>query len=146
MLIQYHLSDDGRVAKGSQVKLSVPLDVADRGIQSIVWAGTGILAAATEEKNIRIFDLVTDESYNLSLNSLITSKYMDKNDKVVQVAFNPIDRYLAVGTLQGVVIIWRYNGSPRDFKKSSIAIPHTTANDWEVIIYIYTLTYILMCI
>jgi hypothetical protein len=108
------------------VKLSVPQDVAVKGIQSIAWAGPGklnthihtythtmqqrkrrscavygphiyihtytyppllthththtyphthtlpgLLAAATEEKIVRCFDLAADESYNLSMNNAL---------------------------------------------------------------------------
>jgi len=62
-----------------------------QGIQSIVWAGPGLLAAATEEKIIRLFDLATDESYNLSMNNAL-GRMMDRADRVVCVTFSPVDR------------------------------------------------------
>ena len=117
LLTQYHVSDDGRVARVAQVKLSVPQDVAVKGIQSIVWAGPGLLAAATEEKIVRLFDLAADESYNLSMNNAL-GKLMDRADRVVCVAFSPVDRYLAVGTQMGIVAVWKFTGQSRDVSGS----------------------------
>ena len=134
LLTQYHVSDDGRVSRVAQVKLSVPQDVAVKGIQSIVWAGPGLLAAATEEKIIRLFDLASDESYNLSMNNAL-GRLMDRTDRVVCLAFSPVDRYLGVGTQMGIVAIWKFTGQPRDVTqqsgKQSHAVP-TVAADWEV--------------
>jgi len=109
LLTQYHVGDDGRVQRVAQVKLSVPQDVAVKGIQSIAWAGPGLLAAATEEKIVRCFDLAADESYNLSMNNAL-GKLMDRSDRVVCLAFSPVDRYLAVGTATGIVAIWKFSG------------------------------------
>ena len=33
------MADDGKVTRVSQVKLSVPPDILEKGIKSIVWAG-----------------------------------------------------------------------------------------------------------
>jgi hypothetical protein len=132
LLTQYHVSDDGRVSRVAQVKLSVPQDVAVKGIQSICWSGPGLLAAATEEKIVRLFDLASDESYNLSMNNAL-GKLMDRSDRVVCVTFSPVDRYLAVGTQLGIVAIWRFTGQPRDVSQSAGKMVTTTAaSDWEV--------------
>jgi intraflagellar transport protein 140 len=132
LLTQYHVSDDGRVSRVAQVKLSVPQDVAVKGIQSIVWSGPGLLAAATEEKIVRLFDLASDESYNLSMNNAL-GKLMDRTDRVVCVTFSPVDRYLAVGTQLGIVAVWKFTGQLRDVTpgagKTTTA---TAASDWEV--------------
>lgn len=132
MLMQYHVSDDGRVTKGSQFKLSVPSDISDRGIQSVVWASPGVLALATEEKMVRVFDIAADENYNLSLISLLSSKFMHKNDKVVSLAFSPVDRYLSLGTVLGLIVVWRFNGNPRDVSSKTASTTPTSAADWEV--------------
>lgn len=132
LLTQYHVSDDGRVSRVAQVKLSVPQDVAVKGIQSICWAGPGLLAAATEEKIVRLFDLASDESYNLSMNNAL-GKLMDRTDRVVCVTFSPVDRYLAVGTQLGIVAVWRFTGQPRDVVQApGKAVTTTAASDWEV--------------
>mmetsp|Transcript_11980 Transcript_11980/g.12338 ORF Transcript_11980/g.12338 Transcript_11980/m.12338 type:complete len:1226 (+) Transcript_11980:50-3727(+) len=117
LLTQYHVAEDGRVSRVMQVKLSVARDVADVGIKSVVWAGPGLLAAATSEKMVRLLDLSTDESYNLSLSTI--GENIDRNDRVVVVAFNPTDRYLAVGTQMGIIAIWKYNSLIRKISTSS---------------------------
>lgn len=142
LLTQYHVSDDGRVGRVAQVKLSVPQDVAVKGIQSIVWAGPGLLAAATEEKIVRLFDLAADESYNLSMNNAL-GKLMDRSDRVVCVTFSPVDRYLAVGTQLGIVAVWKFTGQARDVSQSNakqqqMAVS-TAAADWEVGAFLFTL-------
>ena len=135
LLTQYHVSEDGRVARVAQVKLSVPQDVAVKGIQSIVWSGPGLLAAATEEKIVRLFDLASDESYNLSMSNAL-GKLMDRSDRVVCVTFSPVDRYLAVGTQLGIVAVWKFTGQLRDVSPSAGKnVAATAANDWEVRIY-----------
>ena len=72
------------------MKLSVAGEAVDGGIKSVVWAGSGLLATATYEKFVRILELSSDESYNLSLSAL--GEAVEKADRVVVVAFNPLDR------------------------------------------------------
>lgn len=136
LLTQYHVSEDGRVTRVMQVKLSVAKDVADSGIRSVVWAGPGLLAIATSEKMVRLLDLSSDESYNLSLSSV--GDGVDKNDRVVAVAFSPVDRYLAVGTQMGLVVVWKYSSlrkrapSNDEDEESSSAGMAISQSDWEV--------------
>lgn len=139
LLTQYQVSDNGHVSRVMQVKLSVAKEVANMGIRSAVWAGSGLLAAATHEKMVRLLDLGSDESYNLSLSAIGD---VDRTDRVVCVAFSPVDRYLAVGTQMGIVAVWKYCAA---FKKKSNeddsgGIGQT---DWEVCIDIPTMISIL---
>jgi intraflagellar transport protein 140 len=108
MLTQYQVAENGLVTKFNQVKISVPKDVADNGLKSLVWAGSGLLAAATQEKMIRNFNLTSDENYNLSLSVL--GDIVERSDRIVSVAFNPIDRFLACGTQGGIIAIWKFVG------------------------------------
>jgi len=55
----------------------------------VVWAGPGLLATATGENLLRLWDLVNEENYVLPLHS--------KTDQAISLAFNPIQRLLAVG-------------------------------------------------
>jgi WD40 repeat protein len=112
LLTQYNVAEDGKVSRFQQVKLSIAGDVADKGIKSVVWASPGLLAAATQEKFVRLLDIATDESYNLSLSAI--GDIIDRSDRVVCVSFGPLDRYLAVGTQMGVVAMWKFNGPIRD--------------------------------
>jgi hypothetical protein len=133
LLTQYQVADDGRVTRLMQVKLSIPPDTApERGLRSVVWAGPGVLALATHEKFVRLLDLAAEENYNLSLSAL--GDLVDRSDVVVQVAFSAMDRYLAVGTVQGIVAMWKYNGPTRDSgpNKGSANIVATSASHWEV--------------
>lgn len=96
MLLQYQVSVDGKVSRLSQVKLSVTGDITETGIKSPVWAGSGLIAAATLEKTVRIFDVAADEAYSLPLQSVSTFATLEgldlKSDKVTSVAFCPLDR------------------------------------------------------
>lgn len=133
LLTQYHVSDDGKVSRVMQVKLSISPDLSDRGLKSVVWAGPGILAMATEEKMVRFVDLAVDESYNISLASSLGG-FIDRTDRACYVAFSPIDRYLAVGTHLGVVAVWKFIGSSRDISSSAKATPPSTSSqDWELV-------------
>lgn len=130
LLTQYHLSEEGKLSRLMQVKLSVSGDISERGIRSVSWATPGVLVASTEERVIRFFDLVTDESYNISLHHALGA-FVDRADRINVVAFNPTDRYLAVGTFAGVVAIWKFVGPIRDLSGSSPPII-SSAQDWEV--------------
>jgi len=146
LLTQYHVSDDGRVSRVAQVKLSVPQDVAVKGIQSIAWASPGLLAAATEERIVRCFDLAADESYNLSMSHAL-GRLMDRSDRVVCLAFSPVDRYLAVGTAIGIVAVWKFTGAPRDVsmptgngkqqQQQQAPPPPTAAANWDLLFRIH---------
>eukprot|EP00606_Chrysophyceae_sp_TOSAG23-5_P000414 GSChrysophyteH2.ASY1.ANO1.1513.1 assembled CDS len=130
LLTQYQVADDGKVSRVMQVKLSVAGDVAEKGLKNVVWASPGLLCMATQEKMVRLLDLAADESYNLSLSAL--GSMVERNDKVISVAFGPLNRYLAVGTQGGVVGIWRFTGPSRDVSGSrNVTIP-TSAEDWEL--------------
>jgi intraflagellar transport protein 140 len=128
ILTQYQVADDGRVTRIMHMKLSVEKAAAELGLRSAVWAGPGLLALATCEKMVRLLDVPADENYNLSLQSL--GDLIDRTDRVFCVSFNPVDRYLAVGTQTGILVIWKYNarlGRKADEKSCGIA-----ASDWEV--------------
>lgn len=130
LLTQYQVSDDGKLARNMQIKLSVSSDYIEKGIKSFVWAGPGILAMATHEKLIRFFDLAADESYNISLTNALGG-FVDRSDRVCHVAFSPVDRYLAAGTYMGIVSIWKYSGAYRDLRDGD-NITATGPSDWEV--------------
>lgn len=96
MLTQYQVAADGKVSRLSQVKLSVAGDILSSGIKSAVWVGSGLIAAATLEKVVRVFDVAADEAYTLPLMDAAATSTVDKTnlraDKVTAVAFCPLDR------------------------------------------------------
>lgn len=131
MLMQYLVAEDGHVNRVSHGKLSAQAELAEKGLRSLNWVGPGLLAAATNEKMIRLYDLVTDETYNLSLSVL--GDMVDRNDQVLTMAFSPIDRYLAVGTRGGLLVIWRYIGPVRDLRGSTDGkVAASSPSDWEL--------------
>ncbi len=132
MLTQYQVGEDGRVTRLNQVKISVPKDVADNGLKSLAWAGSGLLAAATQERMIRVLNLSSDENYNLSLSVL--GDMVDRADRTSSLAFNPIDRYLAVGTEMGVIAVYKFCGAvaPAAVAGSDPVGSNSSAADWEV--------------
>ena len=131
LLTQYQVAEDGKVTRVMQVKLSVAGDVAEKGLKSVIWASPGLLAIATQEKMVRLLDLAADESYNLSLSAL--GNMVERTDKVITVAFGPLDRYLAVGTQGGIIGMWRYTGPSRDVSGSRSVTIATTSADWELL-------------
>ncbi len=130
LLTQYQVADDGRVNRVMQVKLSVAGDVAEKGLKNVIWASPGLMAAATHEKLVRLLDIGADESYNLSLSAV--GDIVERSDRVISVAFGPLDRYLAVGTQDGVIAIWKFNGPIRDVRGSRSTVPPTSSSDWEL--------------
>jgi intraflagellar transport protein 140 len=140
MLTQFHVAEDGKVSKLNQVKISIPQD----GLNSLVWAGSGLLAAATQEKMVRVFNISSEENYNI----LLPNFGGDRLPRVVSVAFNPIDRYLAAGTDTGHIAIWKYCGpvalsslpsssagtseAAGEKASASAAQPGSSSADWEV--------------
>lgn len=61
----------------------------------VVWAGPGLLATATGESMIRMWDVANEENYVLPLSSV--GHGVTRTDQAVSLAFNPIQRFLAAG-------------------------------------------------
>lgn len=128
LLTQYFLSEEGKLTRAMQVKLSVSSDIIEKGIKSATWTIPGIIVASTEERVVRFFDLATDENYNISLTNALGG-FIDRSDRISVVAFSPADRYLAVGTFAGIVAMWKFSGPLRDIWNNCTP---TSAQDWEV--------------
>ena len=110
ILSPYHrqVSDDGRVSPVQKVKLSIAGGNSSSGaspVRQVAWAGPGLLACASGESLVRFWNLATDENYTLPL-----AKPIARSDKVLSVAFNPAQRYLAAGTREGKVAFFRFVG------------------------------------
>eukprot|EP00957_Ditylum_brightwellii_P184072 14021452-Ditylum_brightwellii.AAC.1 len=69
VLLQFPLQDDVTVSLDNvkKVKLSIPGDVNEKVIKSAVWVAPGVLAGATGENLVRLWDLWTDENHFLPL-------------------------------------------------------------------------------
>jgi intraflagellar transport protein 140 len=129
LLTQYFLSDEGKLSRVMQVKLSVSGDISERGIRSFTWTVPGVLAISTEERVVRFFDLISDEHYNISLHNALGG-FVDRSDRISCVAFNPVDRYLSVGTFAGIIAIWKFIGPIREVNTPNPYL--TSPQDWEV--------------
>ncbi len=66
MLTQYSLSSDGKTTETVKVKLSGKVTETDC---DMVWAGKGLLATASGECVIRMWDLDKDDNYVLGLDN-----------------------------------------------------------------------------
>ena len=86
-------------------------------------------------QQLRLFDIAADETYTLSLSSL--GDIVDRSDKIISVAFGPLDRYLAIGTQGGLVAVWRFNGPIRDVGLGRSSVVPTATTDWEVCCLIF---------
>mmetsp|Transcript_83931 Transcript_83931/g.237404 ORF Transcript_83931/g.237404 Transcript_83931/m.237404 type:complete len:1469 (+) Transcript_83931:229-4635(+) len=107
LMVQLQVGDDGRVAPVMKVKLSIA-GSGEKSIKQVVWAGPGLIAAASGENLVRLWNLASDENYTLSLSS--AGRMVGRSDRIVSVAFNPVQRYLAAGTMEGKVALWRFVG------------------------------------
>lgn len=70
-LVQLQIGSDGKVIPVMKVKVSVVGGAADRGIRGVCWAGPGVMAAATGESLVRFWNLANDETYVISLASVL---------------------------------------------------------------------------
>jgi intraflagellar transport protein 140 len=93
LMIQLSIDEEGIVTPQGKFKLSI---AGENGLRSVLWAGPGLLAAATGESLIRFWDLANDENFFLSLGAL-SSHGVKKSDKVICIAFNREKRMLAAG-------------------------------------------------
>ena len=128
LMTQIQVNEDGRVTPVMKVKLSVAGDASSRGVRNVTWAGPGLLAAACGENMIRFWDLAKDENYVLTLNSA----GLPRSERAVSIAFNPLQRYIAAGTKDGSVVMWKFVGDYSD-NNSKKAKSLTNAADWRSI-------------
>jgi intraflagellar transport protein 140 len=71
-----------------------------------------------------VFNISSEENYNI----LLPAFGGDRVPKVVSVAFNPIDRYLAAGTDTGHIAIWKYCGPVAAPSSSSSSSPSSSSS------------------
>jgi len=62
---------------------------------------------------------VNDETYIITL----TSAGLERSSRVASVAFNPLQRYLAVGTRDGIIAMWQFMG---DYQNAKLVILNNT--------------------
>ncbi|KAJ1446802.1 hypothetical protein M885DRAFT_591648 [Pelagophyceae sp. CCMP2097] len=137
-LVQLQIGGDGRVRTVMQMKVAVVGGAADRGIKSVCWAGPGVIAAATGEALVRVWNLANDEAYVVALKApgaaaATGGKKSRFAGGASSVAFNPLQRYLAAGTKDGRIFMWRFVGgyTGADGNEGQDKDVQTSAADWE---------------
>jgi len=123
LMIQLSIDEEGHVSSASKFKLSI---AGENGLRSVLWAGPGLLAAATGEAMVRFWDLANDENFFLSLGAL-SSQGVKKSDKVICIAFNPEKRMLSAGTKDGKIIMWHCLAAAVTSKENM------SAKSWEAL-------------
>lgn len=106
MLATFTLDVDGRVKNETKLKLSCgPRPETLRGVtMTTPGSATFMLATVSEESIIRVWNVIDEESYLLSLVDVDDALM---GDKAVSIDFEPRKRMLAVGTKNGKLIKWR---------------------------------------
>ncbi|XP_041473205.1 intraflagellar transport protein 140 homolog isoform X2 [Lytechinus variegatus] len=105
-LSQYSVSQDGKLTEMMKVKLSGKPNDSDC---DMVWAGKGLLATASGESLVRMWDLDKDDNYVLALDKNIG---FEMGENITCVAYSSKKGLLAGGTDKGRVAMWRYSPVP----------------------------------
>eukprot|EP00392_Amoebophrya_sp_AT5.2_P009189 g9217.t1 len=104
MLATFMLDAEGKVRGETKLKLSCgPNPQSLRGV-AVSGDQTFLLATVSEESIVRVWNVLDEESYLLSLSEVDESL---RGDKALSVAYSARKRTLAVGTKQGRVLQWR---------------------------------------
>ncbi|XP_022095457.1 intraflagellar transport protein 140 homolog isoform X2 [Acanthaster planci] len=102
MLAQYSLSSDGKTTETMKVKLSGKVTETDC---DMVWAGKGLLATASGECVIRMWDLDKDDNYILGLDA---QQGFETGECINCVAYSSKKGVLVGGTDKGRVAMWKF--------------------------------------
>ncbi|XP_070580461.1 intraflagellar transport protein 140 homolog isoform X2 [Ptychodera flava] len=100
MLSQFSVSSDGHCQEIMKVKLSGKL-----GDFQVIWAGRGLLAVATGETLIRMWDLERDDNYVLSLDG---HQGFETGECINCLSYSSAKGVLAGGTNNGKIALWKY--------------------------------------
>ncbi|KAH9494870.1 hypothetical protein Btru_015870 [Bulinus truncatus] len=101
ILTQHNVFGEGETKEILKVKLSGKTENP-----IFIWAGKGILATATGESVVRIWDLEQDDNYILSLDG---NSSFDVNEVIVCLAYNKETGVLAGGTNLGSIAFWKFS-------------------------------------
>ncbi|XP_019615052.1 PREDICTED: intraflagellar transport protein 140 homolog [Branchiostoma belcheri] len=106
VLTQHNVSSEGSFQEVTKVKLS-----GRTGQLDIIWAGRGLMATATGEPLIRMWDLEKDDNYALPL-PLDNTVSFTSGEAINCLSFCSKKGVLAGGTSEGKVVMWRYAPAP----------------------------------
>ncbi|XP_043233356.1 intraflagellar transport protein 140 homolog [Amphibalanus amphitrite] len=99
VLGEFQVEYDGTLSEITKVKLS-----GRSQDMQLSWAGKGILAVATGEPHIRLWDLDRGDNYAVRLDG----HYFSDKDAVTSLAYCPGKAVLAAGTSLGKVAFYKY--------------------------------------
>lgn len=105
MLVQLQVTEEGDVRPIMKVKLSI---ASEATLSDVLWAGPGLMATASNEPLIRLWDFAEDQNYVLSIASTNLSG-VHRADRITSIRFNPRRRILSAGTKDGLVLFWRFS-------------------------------------
>ena len=98
---QFQVDPDGCLTEVAKIKVSTRTKE-----NQAAWAGKGMLAIATGEVNVRLWDLKTDDNYVLP--NPPASSSSTSLETITSLAFCEDRNILAAGTNAGYVLMWRY--------------------------------------
>eukprot|EP00976_Prorocentrum_cordatum_P093892 1189576-Prorocentrum_minimum.AAC.2 len=110
-----------------KTKLKVKLPTVE-GTSSMqcVWAGTHVLATASNEDNmVRMFNLESEENFVLHLGDENALK------KISCLAYNKMTNSLIAGTREGAVVMWKYVGT-ESAKSAMHKREYNPEDDWHL--------------
>ncbi|ESO81986.1 hypothetical protein LOTGIDRAFT_223604 [Lottia gigantea] len=100
-MTQHTVLPDGGTQEVLKVKLS-----GKSGNVSILWAGKGLLATASGEMVVRMWDLASEDNFVLNLDS---HNAYDDNETIICISYCAENGTLAGGTNNGNIALWKYS-------------------------------------
>ncbi|GAA29708.2 intraflagellar transport protein 140 homolog [Clonorchis sinensis] len=91
----------------TKIKVMVKLAVTLTGTLSLTWAAGSVLAMATGEPFVRLWDVEQADNYTLAPN-VTDHEEPNKSIKVLQVAYSSMHQILVAGLSNGMVAFWQY--------------------------------------
>ena len=101
----YLMLDDGRWVQHARFRFSLGKN-ANASTARMLWCGHGLLATVAGESMVRLWNVDQNENYVLH----VEDAQRMVEERVQAISYNSRRRTLAVGTMSGRVVIWRYNG------------------------------------
>ncbi|RMX59262.1 hypothetical protein pdam_00005737 [Pocillopora damicornis] len=99
ILSQHRVAHDGTTSEVAKVKLS-----GQSGKSQIIWAGRQVLATASGENVVRMWNLEQNDNYVLS----VDGSGFEPGEVVNCISFNKVKGILAGGTNKGKVAMWKH--------------------------------------
>jgi len=105
VLALYEVDDDLKIKQSMRSKINVSTGGNCPDLKAL-WVGRGVMATCANETLIRVWNLDTDDSYQLTTNEI--------RDPIVNIAFNPRKRVISGVTTTGIIYSWQFVGSESD--------------------------------